>query len=121
MRDYEFLKNLKAGDTVIVSGGFSGDSKSMKKVTKVTKTQIVIDCGNYVARFRIDTGLRCGDSTYNRSQLLEATPERLEAVRRVSLIRAIERLTKYLDKLPTETLNLFHAKLHEVSPQPTAS
>lgn len=52
------LKDLKAGDDVIVTGIFH---RRIAKVDKVTKTQIII--GN--ARFRRDSGWQCGSDRWN--------------------------------------------------------
>ena len=52
------LKDLVAGDEVIVTGTFH---RRIAKVDKVTKTQIVIDN----ARFRRDSGWQCGSDRWN--------------------------------------------------------
>ena len=55
------LKDLVAGDEVVVTGTLH---RRIAKVDKVTKTQIVIDN----ARFRRDSGWQCGvDSLYRKS------------------------------------------------------
>ena len=52
------LKDLVAGDEVIVTGTLH---RRIAKVDKVTKTQIVIDN----ARFRRDSGWQCGSDRWN--------------------------------------------------------
>lgn len=52
------LKDLKAGDDVLVTGTFH---RRIAKVDKVTKTQIIIDN----ARFRRDSGWQCGSDRWN--------------------------------------------------------
>ena len=52
------LKDLVAGDEVVVTGTLH---RRIAKVDKVTKTQIVIDN----ARFRRDSGWQCGSDRWN--------------------------------------------------------
>lgn len=52
------LKDLVAGDEVLVTGTFH---RCIAKVDKVTKTQIIIDN----ARFRRDSGWQCGSDRWN--------------------------------------------------------
>ena len=52
------LKDLVAGDEVVVTGTLY---RRIAKVDKVTKTQIVIDN----ARFRRDSGWQCGSDRWN--------------------------------------------------------
>ena len=52
------LKDLVAGDEVVVIGTLH---RRIAKVDKVTKTQIVIDN----ARFRRDSGWQCGSDRWN--------------------------------------------------------
>ena len=52
------LKDLVAGDEVLVTGTLH---RRIAKVDKVTKTQIVIDN----ARFRRDSGWQCGSDRWN--------------------------------------------------------
>ena len=55
------LKDLVAGDDVLVEGS---SSRRIAKIDKVTKTQIVVNN----ARFRRDSGWQCGsDSWYKKS------------------------------------------------------
>jgi hypothetical protein len=52
------LKDLVAGDDVLVEGSFS---RRIAKIDKVTKTQIVVNN----ARFRRDSGWQCGSDRWN--------------------------------------------------------
>lgn len=52
------LKDLVAGDEVLVTGTFH---RRIAKVDKVTKTQIIVDN----ARFRRDSGWQCGSDRWN--------------------------------------------------------
>lgn len=52
------LKDLVAGDDVLVIGMYH---RRIAKVNKVTKTQIIIDN----ARFRRDSGWQCGSDRWN--------------------------------------------------------
>lgn len=65
-------ESLKAGDEVMVAGGFSARPQHLAKVVKVTETQIVLPNNERYDKF---TGYRRGDSAYNRCFLLEVTPE----------------------------------------------
>ena len=56
------LKDLVAGDEVLVTGTLH---RRIAKVDKVTKTQIVIDN----ARFRRDSGWQCGSDRWNVTRI----------------------------------------------------
>lgn len=71
-----WLDNLSVGDSVVIYNGWYG--ASIKAVSKVTATQIVV--GN--TRYRRKDGYVVGGGTWSRHSLREATPERVAAVRR---------------------------------------
>lgn len=56
------LKDLVAGDEVLVTGTFH---RRIAKVDKVTKTQIVVNN----ARFRRDSGWQCGGDSWSRKSI----------------------------------------------------
>ena len=57
------LKDLVAGDEVLVTGM---SYRRISKIDKVTKTQIVVDN----ARFRKDSGWQCGSDRWNFEKYL---------------------------------------------------
>lgn len=72
MEHKEFLSNIKAGQ--YIKTGYR-ETKSVRKVSKVTKTQIVISEWGWgdepnIDRFRISDGGRLGDSYYYRHYIL---------------------------------------------------
>lgn len=81
----EFLKNLKAGDLVIVS---SRTFEAIRKVEKITPSGLIKVNGTL---YNKDGGERGGD-IWNRCYLIEATPERLQAVRERLTIQKAHRL-----------------------------
>lgn len=93
------LKDLKAGDDVLVTGTFR---RRIAKVDKVTKTQIIIDN----ARFRRDSGWQCGSDRWNVRRISVPTEKEISDIKeenfRKELLYAIsssdfERLS--IDKL----------------------
>jgi hypothetical protein len=83
---YEWLKELKAGDTVII-GGFS---PSVHTVKRTTATQIVLR--SYSQKFRRSDGSIVGGSGYGgmlQTCIEEATKERIEVIERSALILSI--------------------------------
>jgi ABC-type enterochelin transport system substrate-binding protein len=72
--------NVKAGDTVIVSGRWR---KSIETVEKITPTGL-IKVGSSL--YHPDGTERAGDK-WDRNQLLEATPERIQEVRNNELVQ----------------------------------
>lgn len=93
------LKDLKAGDDVVVTGTFR---RRIAKVNKVTKTQIIIDN----ARFRRDSGWQCGSDRWNVRRISVPTEKEISDIKeenfRKELLYAIsssdfERLS--IDKL----------------------
>lgn len=68
------LKDLVAGDEVLVIGIFY---RRIAKVDKVTKTQIVIDN----ARFRRDSGLQCGSDSWDRKSISVPTEKEISDVK----------------------------------------
>lgn len=64
------LKDLVAGDEVLVIGTFH---RRIAKVDKVTKTKIVIDN----ARFRRDSGCQCGEDSWNRKSISVPTEKEI--------------------------------------------
>ena len=68
------LKDLVAGDEVVVTGTLY---RRIAKVDKVTKTQIVIDN----ARFRRDSGWQCGSDRWNVRRISVPTEKEISDVK----------------------------------------
>lgn len=74
MYSTEWIAELKPGDSVIVA---NGPLRSIYKVTRVTKTMVIIG----KSRFSRKTGRPCGDSGWdNHSYLIQATEENMKAI-----------------------------------------
>ncbi len=80
------LKDLVAGDDVLVVGR---SCRRIAKIDKVTKTQIVVDN----ARYRRNSGLQCGDDIWDRKSISVPTEKEISDVKeenfRKKLIYAI--------------------------------
>lgn len=76
MANNDWLKDLKAGDTVIVSPGASYNPDYLDKVIKTTATQI--HCGN--CKFRKSDGRQMGGRVFHTAWLEEPTPAAVEAI-----------------------------------------
>lgn len=76
------LKDLVAGDEVLVTGTLH---RSIAKVDKVTKTQIVIDN----ARFRRDSGWQCGSDRWNIRRISVPTEKEISDVKEENLRKII--------------------------------
>lgn len=72
------LKDLVAGDDVIVTGTFH---RRIAKVDKVTKTQIIIDN----ARFRRDSGWQCGSDRWNVRRISVPTEKEISDIKEENL------------------------------------
>lgn len=102
MDNNKWLKDLKAGDLVIVSPGASYNSDYVATVTYTTATQVHIGGTKYDRA----NGREKGANSWHRSRLEQATPAAIEAIR---LREEIGRLVrKFADlnwrKLPIDAL-----------------
>lgn len=75
----EWLKNLRAGDTVIVELSGAYRSQSVKKVDRVIPTQIIIGSTKYNKSYGREIG--GGSNRWNHYYLSEATPAKVQQVR----------------------------------------
>ena len=93
------LKDLVAGDEVLVTGTLH---RRIAKVDKVTKTQIVIDND----RFRRDSGWQCGVDSWYRKSISVPTEKEISDVKeenfRKKLIYAISSFD--FERLSTDEL-----------------
>lgn len=76
------LKDLVAGDKVLVTGM---SYKRIAKINKVTKTQIVVDN----ARFRRDSGWQCGSDRWNVRKISVPTEKEISDVKEENLRRTL--------------------------------
>ena len=72
------LKDLVAGDEVLVTGTLH---RRIAKVDKVTKNQIVIDN----ARFRRDSGWQCGSDRWNVRRISVPTENEISDIKEENL------------------------------------
>lgn len=76
------LKDLIAGDDVLVVGRYR---RCIAKIDKVTKTQIVVNN----ARFRRDSGLQCGSDRWNVRKISVPTEKDISDVEEENLRKAL--------------------------------
>lgn len=76
------LKDLKAGDDVLVTGTFH---RRIAKVDKVTKTQIIVNN----ARFRRDSGWQYGGDSWNRKSISVPTEKEISDIKEENLRNAL--------------------------------
>ena len=72
------LKDLVAGDNVLVTGMYH---RRIAKVDKVTKTQIIVNN----ARFRRDSGWQYGGDSWNRKSISIPTEKEISEVKEENL------------------------------------
>lgn len=76
------LKDLVAGDEVLVTGM---NHRRIAKVDKVTKTQIIVDN----ARFRRDSGWQCGSDRWNVRKISVPTENEISDVKEEKLRKTL--------------------------------
>lgn len=76
------LKDLVAGDDVLVRGMYR---RRIAKVDKVTKTQIVVNN----ARFRRDSGWKCGSDRWNVERISVPTEKEISDVKEENLRKTL--------------------------------
>ncbi len=101
MRIDPALEQIKAGDTVMVATGCYG--KWLRKVSRITPTQIVVETGS---RFRRSDGRQIGAvDSWNSAWLRIPTVIDIEEVTRKRLIEKLGRLNqKKLAEMPIQDL-----------------
>ena len=76
----EWLQKLKIGDEVYVDGPY-GSVGSVRKVTRITKTMIIIAfSGRYDQRYKRNNGRGVGEWTYNQGTIRELTKELIDKI-----------------------------------------
>ena len=83
------LKDLVAGDEVLVTGTLH---RRIAKVDKVTKTQIVIDND----RFRRDSGWQCGSDRWNVRRISVPTEKEISDFKEENFARSSSMLSVLL-------------------------
>lgn len=71
MQDNEWLINLKVGDKVIVNGG-------IKTIERFTKNFIILK--GLLVKYRRKDGWQAGTDLWNKTELKEATQERIDSI-----------------------------------------
>lgn len=90
MKEYEWLKNLKAGDKVIIAKAYSGQNEAQKvqTVEKITpKGSIKVDNKLYSPE---NGDLKGNDSWIYIEYLKQATSENIEKIKQEKVIRICE-------------------------------
>lgn len=72
------LKDLQVGDIVLIRSTFN---KRLAKVSKITKTQIVVDG----TRYRKESGWQCGNDRWNCGILSIPTEDEIKSIREEEL------------------------------------
>lgn len=85
----EFLEKLQAGDQVVIQGPYPSCPSYLHRVTKVTKTQIIIGVGLQAKRFNRNGGREIGGYVHDRRSLRQATPEKIDKLQRVAYVEKI--------------------------------
>ena len=78
----EWLESLKDGDDVLIT---FRHEQSISKVTKVTKTKIVV--GSY--RFNKNTGMVIGETIWRTASISEVTENASKDINRINLYRKL--------------------------------
>lgn len=91
----EFIKNLKVGDTVVVSTRFD---MFVRKVDRITKAGN-IGVGGMLFN---QSGIERNGDLWSKASLYEATPELLSKIRKDQTIKAAIRLMRYTKEINLE-------------------
>ncbi len=94
----DWLQSLKPGDEVAIET-ITGSSYVLRKVSRLTKTQIVLDNS---LKFYMSSGLSVGGSPYRRTSIIPATAEIKETMEISILIYKIKK--SHLYDISTESL-----------------
>lgn len=94
------LKDLVAGDDVLVAGS---SCRRITKIDKVTKTQIVVNN----ARFRRDSGWQCGSDRWNVRRISVPTEKEISDIKEENLRKTLIYAISSFDfkRLSTDELN----------------
>ena len=76
------LKDLIAGDAVLVTGRYH---RRIAKIDKVTKIQIVVNN----ARFRRDSGYQCGGDSWSRKNISVPTEKEISDIEEENLRKTL--------------------------------
>ncbi len=119
-----FLHKLGPGDYVVLRHGYHYDKRSLVKVKRVTKTQIILEDG---LRFSKKTGREIGASGWYAPIVEEATREVIEEIKHENYkMRLLKFIRKNVRQADLETLELMVQILktylkRKKSSQPSAS
>ena len=114
MQNDDWLKDIKAGDTVINSPSIGRNNEYTATVTHATKTRIHIGGTKY----RRD-GREIGGSVWHRTYLHEATPAAIAAIHRRERVSKLARTFAEMQwhKLPLEVLETIEGIVAENWPK----
>lgn len=105
MEDKEWIQSLKAGDEVFIYRTGMGQKYEQAKVSRITKTQIIIDFGRYDKRFKRDTGKLVGGSAWYSEYVTKPTDELWEKIAVMGLMSKVNAIRGQL-KTPTDRATL---------------
>lgn len=110
--DNEWLQNLKAGDTVVLT---DGESEVVRQVNKVTRTQVVL-AGE--RRMRRSDGRNMGGSVWDSCWIEPATTERVCTIRerKEHQRRIVQLRDAKWSTLPAELVKQVHAIVFSEEP-----
>lgn len=95
---YEWIKNLKVGDLVIVNDGGYYGAKAIKPVDKITPSgRLVVGKNTF-----LDNGDQYGGDHYWHMNIEEATPEAVKDIRRNQKVRAVYKKIKDMKSITYE-------------------
>jgi len=101
-----WIDTLKVGDKVIVDHGGWPSTSHLRTVTRLTKTQIIL---NNDAKYNRKTGHKVGTGIYYSSSLREATPEALKEMQQLrALTKAKRELWDFAEKINRMSVHEIH-------------
>lgn len=106
----EWRSALSIGDEIALHT-YHPKRYDIRKITKITKTQIVV--GHW--RFRKNTGLAIGQDIYSSTEIIPVTQEIRESVRRESLLHSLRNIAwaNYSTETLQDILELLSQELKE--------
>lgn len=110
----EWLDNIEVGDRVIVSGGGAVYSEHLARVERLTKTQVIIKEGR--TRYRRDNGRGIGQNGWVRSNLEEATDDKVNSIiderKRLVLVNELSKVN--WGDIPTHSLEIISNQIKAI-------
>ena len=106
----DWLKNLKAGDSVIVSNGWNDEIRSIEKVTQ---SGLIKVCGKLYDKY----GRARGEHGYHINRLVQATEDRIQEIENnrmiIDVVYRMENILRNHDNLTVDQWRRIKAILDE--------